>query len=88
MYGCVLAIGKTSLLSSSPSTALRWFGSDTAHIVLIHIPSTVKPVHIFMARNRVSKSSLMAELCFHRFVHFDCVPTYIFAFHHKQCASD
>ena len=24
-----------------------------------------------MARNSVSKSCLMAELCFHRFVHFD-----------------
>ena len=30
----------------------------------------------------------MAELCFHRFVHFDCVPIYIFGSHHKQCASD
>ena len=29
----------------------------------------------------------MAELCFHRFVHFHCVPIYIFGFHHKQCAS-
>ena len=56
------------------STALRWFTSDTAHIVFIHIPSVMKPVHIFMARNRVSKSCLMAELYFHRFVPFDCVP--------------
>ena len=45
-------------------------------------------LHIFKARNRVSKSWLMAELCFYRFVHFDCVPIYIFDFHHKQCASD
>ena len=41
----------------------------------------VKPVHIahlyiFMARNRGSKSCLMAELCFHHFVHFDCVPIF------------
>ena len=65
-----------------------WFASDTAHIVFIHIPSAVKPVHIFMVRNRVSKSHLMAQLCFHRFVHFDCVPIYIFGFHPKQCVSD
>ena len=31
----------------------------TAHIVFIHITSMGKSVHIFMARNRVSKSSLM-----------------------------
>ena len=47
----------------------RWFPSDTAHIVFIYITSVGKSVHISMARNRVSKSSLMAELCFHRFVH-------------------
>ena len=46
-----------------------------------------KSVHIFRARNKVSKSS-MAVLCFHHFVHFDCVPICIFGFHHKQCASD
>ena len=28
------------------------------------MPSVVKPVHIFMARNRVSKSCLMAELIY------------------------
>ena len=50
------------------ATALRWFPSDTVHIVFIHIPSMVKPVDIFMVRNRVSKSCLMAELCFHGFV--------------------
>ena len=31
---------------------------------------------------------IMAELCFHRFVHFDCVPIYIFGFHNKHCAGD
>ena len=41
------------------NTALRWFVSDTAHIVFIHLPSLVKPVHIFMAKNRVSKSCLI-----------------------------
>ena len=30
----------------------------------------------------------MAELCFQRFVHFGCVPIYIFSVHHKQCAGD
>ena len=33
---------------------LRWFASDTVLTVVIHIPSVVKPVHIFMAQNRVS----------------------------------
>ena len=37
------------------------------HIVLIHIPSVVKPVHIFMVWNRVAKNCLIAELCFHCF---------------------
>ena len=57
-------------------------------LVFIHIPSVVKPVHIFMARNRVSKSCLMAELCFHRFFSFLSRSIYIFGIHHKQCASD
>ena len=38
--------------------------------------------------NRVSKSCLIAKLCFHRFVHFGCVPIYIVGFHHRHCASD
>ena len=37
---------------------------------------------------RVSKSCLMGELCFHHFVHFDCFLIYIFSSHHKQCASN
>ena len=54
-----------------------------ANVGFIHITSVGKLVlHIFKARNRVSKSWLIAELCFYRFVHFDCVPMYIFAFHH------
>ena len=60
------------------ATALRWFASDTAHIVSIHITSVGESVHIFMARNRVSKSRFMAELCFHRFVHL-IVFRYIFS---------
>ena len=73
---------------NASATALRWFVSDMAHIVLIYVPSVVKPVHIFMVRNRVSKSCLMVELCYQHFVHFDCVPIYIFGFNHKQCASN
>ena len=73
---------------NASATALRWFAGDTAHNVFIDIPSVMKPVQIFMARNRVCKSCLMVELCFHRFVHFDSVLIYIFGFHHKQCASD
>ena len=34
------------------------------------------------------KDVLKAELCFHRYVHFTCVPIYIFGLHHKQCAND
>ena len=44
--------------------------------------------YLYNGESRVSKSCLMADLCFHHFVHFDCVPIYIFGFHHKQCASD
>ena len=70
------------------ATAVRWFASETAHIVFIHRTPVVKSVHIFMARNRLSKSCLMAELCFYRFVHFRCVLIGIFGFHHKPCARD
>ena len=52
---------------NASGTALRWFASDTAHIVFMHIPSMVKPVHIVMGRNRVFKSCLMASL-------LKCVP--------------
>ena len=38
------------------ATALSWFASDTVHFVFHYITSVVKPVHFFMARNRVSKS--------------------------------
>ena len=55
------------------ATALSWFASGTGHIVFIHIISVAKSVLISIAKNRVSKSSSMTELCFHRFVHFDCV---------------
>ena len=44
----------------------------------------MNPVDMFMARSRVSKSRLKAELCFH----CSCVAIYIFGFHHKQCASN
>ena len=56
--------------------------------VFTHITSVVKPVHIFMARSRVSKSPLKAELFYYRYVHFSSVPIYIFGFRHKWCASD
>ena len=56
--------------------------------VFIYITSVVKPVHIFMARSRYSKSRSKAELCHYGFEHFTCVPIYIFGFHHKQCACD
>ena len=40
-------------------------------------------MHVFMARNRVSKSCLMGELCFHCFVHFNCAPIYICIYIYK-----
>ena len=43
-----------------------------------YIPSVLEPVYIFLARSRVSKTCLKAELCFHRYVHFPCVPRYIY----------
>ena len=69
---------------NASATALGRFASDTADVVFIHIPSVVKSVHIFMARNRFSKSCLMDELCFYCFADFHCIPIYIFCFHHKQ----
>ena len=54
------------LKGRNPSTtALRWFAGGTAHIVFIHIPSVVKPVHIFMVTNKDSKTFSMTELCLH-----------------------
>ena len=74
---------KTKLVA----TALKWFASGFAHFGFIHITSVVKPVHIFVVRNRISKSCLLTEPCFHCFKHFGCVLIYIFSFHHKQCAT-
>ena len=66
---------------------LLWDGSlVTLHIlcsyIFIHasVVKPVQPVHIFMARNRVSKSYLMVELCFHHFMHFHCVPIHIYIY--------
>ena len=64
------------------------FTSDTAHFVFIHITSVVEAVHIFMVRNKFSKSCLLTEFCFYRFAHFSCVLMFIFGFHCKQCASN
>ena len=63
----------------------------TAHIVFIHIPSVaVKPVHIFMVRNRVCKNCLMAELfpLFCAFWLYFNILIYISSYHHKECASN
>lgn len=76
----------SQMFSSASATALRRFASVTAHIIFIHITSVEKPVHIFMAKNRVSKSCLIAELCYHPFVHFNCAPICIFGPNQKQCA--
>ena len=57
-------------------------------IACTYSASVGKSVHIGTARIRASKNCLMTELCFYYFLHFDCVPIYLFDFHHKQCASD
>ena len=76
----------TQLLSSADDSLenetrllLLWVGSlvTLCTFVFTHITSMVKPVHIFMARSRASKSCLKTELCFHRYVHFP-VFRYIF----------
>ena len=72
----------------SPLTHIVFIHWHTTHIIFIHITSVMKPVHIFMARNIVSKSCLMTELCFHRLVHFGFLSIYIFGFHYKQWASN
>ena len=51
--------------------------------VFPYITSLVKPVLIFMLRRRVSTSCLKAELCFHRFEHFACVPIYMQHIYYK-----
>ena len=42
-------------------------------LMFIHVTSVVKQVHIFMFRSSASQDCLMADLCFHHFVHFGCV---------------
>ena len=36
----------------------------------------------------ITHKSVMAELCFHFFVYFVCVPINIFGSHHKECDSN
>ena len=65
-------------LSDEMRLLLLWnLSLVTPHTLFIHEKSVLKPVHKFMVKNRVSKSCLMAELCFHRFVHFGCVLIHI-----------
>ena len=69
---------------------LLWDGSLVTLTLLCSFiySSVMKPVHIFIARNRASESCLISELCFCRFVHFVYVPMYIFDCYHKEYASD
>ena len=57
-------------------TALSWVAGDAPHFC----------VHLYNICGEAS--ALKAELCYHRYVHFACVPIYIFGLHHKQCAGD
>ena len=45
------------------ATPLRWFASDTAHIVIIIMSSMVKPVHIFMASNFLRRKRFEKHIC-------------------------
>ena len=88
----VLAIRRTSLLRSSLLSCLLALFSSTDeslknetcllllwvgywHCKLLCSPMK-QPVHTFMARSRVSKNCIKAELCFHCYVHFACVLIY------------
>ena len=54
------------------ATCLRWFASDTVHIVFIHITSVVKSVHIVMARRRVSRSCIYIQyICIYNIQSFN-----------------
>ena len=51
--------GEIHLLLLLVGSLVTWYT-----FVFSHLASVVKPVHIFMARSRVSKSHLKVELCF------------------------
>ena len=54
-------------LKNETHLLLLWAGllKTLYTFVFTHVMSAGKPVHIFMARSRFSKSHLKAELCFH-----------------------
>ena len=57
MYICTYRDACISIyIYISTSLYLRWFASDTAHIVFIHITSAVKIVHIFMGGREFLKA--------------------------------
>ena len=65
------------------ATTIIWLASDTARFWF-------RPYNICgeaSAHLNGEEQFLMAGLCFYRFVHFACVPIYIFGFHHKQYAN-
>ena len=77
-------------LKDETRSLLLWDNSlVTLHtFMFIHITSVLKPVYIYMAESKASKRHIINELWFHRFVHFGCLPIFIFGFHHKHCDSN
>ena len=71
-----LLLGRISSLKDKTRLLLLWVGWVVTlySLEFTHITYAVRPMHIFMARSRVSKSRLKAELCFQRNVHFACDP--------------
>ena len=81
MYICIYS-STDEPLKDKMHLLLLWVGLlVTLHtFVFSHITSVVKLVHIFMARSRVYKSRLKYRVCFYRYVHFGCVPIYIYIY--------
>ena len=70
---------------NASATALSWFASDTAH-PCVHPCKVRGEASAHPYGEEISKSCVKAELCSHRYVHFSCVPMYIFGFRHKLCS--
>ena len=71
-----LLLVRISSIKDKTRLLLLWVGWVVTlySFELIHITCAVRPMHIFMARSRASKSRLKAELSFQRYVHFACDP--------------
>ena len=71
-----LLLVRMSCLKDKTRLLLLWVGWVVTlySLELTHIIYVARPMHFFMARSRVSKSRLKAELSFQRYVHFTYNP--------------